>query len=139
MKVKTDPSPLYQHATTSFYLAAEDTRSLAQDIAPRITGEYAKSIKMWRRKRAHGPTAKIGSRLPQGGPLERGGWTKRGRGVHIKRAEAPGRLKEAGDQFPRLFEQRLRSTAIRASSVVDVGHGAFYERTPSSLDLGLSL
>lgn len=122
MKVKTDPSPLYTHATEAFYAAADDVLMYAMSAtAPVVTGKYRDSLKMWRRKRASGPTARIGSRLPYAGILDRGGGPHAGwkhRGPHVQRANAPRPLQKAAEKFEPFFTKRLGSTPIRGSAIV---------------------
>jgi hypothetical protein len=123
MKVKTDPGPLFAHATEAFYAAAEDVLQDAANTAPWRTGRYSKSMKVWRRNRSSGPTARVGSTLPYAGPLERGAWVRHGRGVHIARANAPGTLRQAGERFPEHYTRRLGSTPIRSSAFVSGSAG----------------
>lgn len=123
MKIQSDLSPLHDHAATAFYAAAGDTLQYAKAIAPNRTGTFRKSLKMWRRKRKTGPTARIGSMLPRtsvlergGGPAGPGGWAKRG--PHVQRANAPRTLGKAGAKFPDFMERRLRFTPIRSHAIV---------------------
>jgi hypothetical protein len=135
VKVTTNPKPLYDHATTAFYDAAGDTLKLAQQIAPKRSGKYASTLKLYRRQRKDRPTATIGSRTaPQTSVLERGGWVRSGRGVHIARANAPKPLTRAGEQFPKFYERRLRRAPIRSSSFVAHSFGG--ERGTPTLLLG---
>lgn len=135
MKVTTNPAPLYDHATTAFYAAADDVLKVAQQLAPKRTGKYAGTLRVYRRKRKDRPTATIGSRTaPQTSVLERGGWTREGRGVHIARANAPRPLTRAGKQFPLFYERRLRRTPMRSSAFVAHSFGG--ERGTATLLLG---
>lgn len=122
MKVQTDPGPLYTHATEAFYAAAEDVRLYVMTAtAPVRSGRYRDSIKVWKRKRASGPTARIGSRLPYSGILERGGGPHAGwkhQGPHVQRANAPRPLRRAAEKFPAFYERRLASTPVFASAIV---------------------
>lgn len=118
MKVVTNPGPLYEHATDAFYAAGQDVLDYAMRTAPAVSGKYRDSLRMWRRKRTSGPTARIGSRLPYAGALEHGAWTRQGRGPHIARAAAPQPLGHAAEKFPGLYTTRLRTTRIHGSAHV---------------------
>ena len=143
MKVTTNPEVLFDHATTAFYAAAEDTLEDARANVAALkshnpkTGSLQTTLKMWRRKRKSGPTATIGSRKsPYASILERGGGPAAGwkaRGPHVQRANAPRPITRAAEGFGDHFEKRLRSTPIRTSAVML--HGA-KERGPSELLLG---
>lgn len=140
MKVKTDYKPLFDHSSGSFYEAAADTLRYAQAIAPVDRGDYRDSLRVWRRNRATGPTARIGSRLPYAGALDRGagphaGWAHRG--PHIVRAAAPKPLQRSGAKFRDFYQRRLGSMPLgsSATSFLDVGHGLTYERQPTELSL----
>ena len=113
MIFKDDSGLLVDHATETFYGAAKDTLDVLKDIAPRVSGDYAGSLKMWRRKRAKGPTATIGTRkVPYGNALEFGAVVRHGRGPHIRRADAPKPVQRAAESFPSLYESRLITTPI---------------------------
>lgn len=146
MKVQTNPAPLENHATESFYAAAENTLLDVANAAPWKSGSYSKSLKLWRRKRSYGPTASIGSRLIYAGVLQFGGWYrgpgKRGAtGVHISRTTAPRPLslgdpsgRATAELFERHYTRYLHFTPIRVSAFVTTEFGS--ERGLPSLGLG---
>ena len=149
MKVKTNPSPLYTHATEAFYAAAEDTLQYARvATAPVVSGAYRDSLKVKRRTRTSKKgetrlTATIGSNLPYAGALDRGAGPHRGwqyQGPHIQRNDAPRPLVKAAAKFEAFFVKRLGTTPMPAvGAYIDVGHGATYEQVPTELSLGVTL
>lgn len=143
MKVKTNPAPLFDHATTSFYKAAEQVRDIAianaasskshgQPPGPRA--EYpqspplARNTKMWRRNRKDRPTATVGNRKSRhasvmergGGPAGPGGWHRRG--PHVQRNRAPRPVGRAIEQFGSVYTAQLRRAPIMSAAYME--HGA---------------
>jgi len=127
VKVVTNPAPLESAATEAFYAAAEDVRQyVMRATVPVKSGKLRDSIRVNRRKRNNGPTARVGSRLPYAGVQERGGGPAAGwraRGPHVKRANASAYLRKGAEKFPALYEAQLRRTPVRSAAFVSHDFG----------------
>lgn len=105
MRVESFPEVLLDKTERGFEAAVDETLERAAGYAPRLSGEYAASLR--RSTTETGPMlrAQIGSPLPQAGAVERGADVGPRRGPHMRGAFAIGR---AIEQYPDAVTRRLR-------------------------------